>query len=224
MRNEAQPDLVINGMGNASGGVFHQVEINGRGKVDANLTCHTFRCHGQADVDGDVQATETEINGVLHIAGNLKTDNIKVSGKAEIKGNLFGENMRFEGTVTAEGDCEAEVFFSRGKFNLNGLLNAGEIKIDMFGHCKVKEIGGDAIHIWRRHKNFPMIMRLFNPLGSQLSADTIEGNDIHLEFTHAKVVRGHHVTIGQGCKIGRVEYRETFHKVQKAQVGSYKKT
>jgi len=43
-----------------------------------------------------------------------------------------------------------------------------------------------------------------------LSAGIIEGDDIFLEATQAKIVRGRHVVIGEGCSIELVEYKDSF--------------
>jgi hypothetical protein len=37
-------------------------------------------------------------------------------------------------------------------------------------------------------------------------SDLIEGDDIDLRFSQVKLVRGHNVTIGKGCRIDKVEY------------------
>ncbi|MCL6576409.1 hypothetical protein [Kyrpidia sp.] len=42
--------------------------------------------------------------------------------------------------------------------------------------------------------------------------ETIEGDDIYLENTRARVVRGTRVQIGPGCQIGLLEYSEDFSK------------
>ncbi|MGA8943178.1 MAG: hypothetical protein WB502_10735, partial [Thermoactinomyces sp.] len=43
-----------------------------------------------------------------------------------------------------------------------------------------------------------------------LSADVIEGDEIELEYTRAKVVRGKNVKIGPGCKVDLVEYQDSY--------------
>jgi hypothetical protein len=48
--------------------------------------------------------------------------------------------------------------------------------------------------------------------------DTIEGDDIYLEHTTAKVMRGDTVDIGDGCEIDLVEYRTDLKKTPDASV------
>ena len=61
---------------------------------------------------------------------------------------------------------------------------------------------------------------MFTPNGhSELVADIIEGDDIYLENTHAKVVRGNNITLGPGCEIAFVEYKNDFKQDKEATVG-----
>jgi len=51
-----------------------------------------------------------------------------------------------------------------------------------------------------------------------LATESVEGGDIYLEYTKAKVVRGNNVNIGPGCEIDLVEYRNDFQQVKEARV------
>lgn len=44
-----------------------------------------------------------------------------------------------------------------------------------------------------------------------LRCSIIEGDDIYLEDTRSKIVRGNNVTIGRGCEIELVEYKNEIH-------------
>ncbi|MNR67595.1 hypothetical protein D3C85_1916860 [compost metagenome] len=51
----------------------------------------------------------------------------------------------------------------------------------------------------------------------------IEGDDIYLENTRAKVVRGNQVVIGPGCEIDLVEYKVLLEKKKGANVKGSRK-
>ena len=51
-----------------------------------------------------------------------------------------------------------------------------------------------------------VIDKMFNSKG-ELTTELIEGDEIYLENTNAKIVRGNNITIGEGCNIGLIEYR-----------------
>ena len=89
----------------------------------------------------------------------------------------------------------------------------------MYGPCKAREIGGERIAVragrklgwfWMWHEK-------------RLTADLIEGDDIVLEYTTAKVVRGRNVSLGEGCDVEVVEYTGTFSRADDAKVGGVSK-
>jgi cytoskeletal protein CcmA (bactofilin family) len=109
---------------------------------------------------------------------------------------------------------EAEVFLAKGSFTIGGLLNAGQIDIILYGGCRAKEIGGEKITVKKpgiAHKLKRLIFSYIFRVNVDLQADVIEGDEIYLEHTYAKIVRGNNVTIGPGCDIEVVEYKNNFH-------------
>jgi len=54
---------------------------------------------------------------------------------------------------------------------------------------------------------FKFIKRIFPGV---LEVESIEGDYIELEHTHADVVRGNKVHVREGCRIDLVEYTDTF--------------
>ena len=65
--------------------------------------------------------------------------------------------------------------------------------------------------------------RIIHTGGKELTADIIEGDDIYLENTHAKVVRGNNITLGSGCEIELVEYKNDFKQDKEAEIGTHRK-
>ncbi|UAL52221.1 MULTISPECIES: hypothetical protein [Metabacillus] len=83
----------------------------------------------------------------------------------------------------------------------------------------MKEIGGEKITA-SNDKSFNLFRRLFQFLKSDpcLHSEVIEGDNIQLDFTKAKLVRGNHITIGENCEIGMIEYTGTLEVHPKASV------
>jgi len=55
---------------------------------------------------------------------------------------------------------------------------------------------------------------------NELKVDIIEGDDVYLENTIAKIVRGDNINLGPGCKIELVEYKNNFKQDKAAEVGT----
>jgi cytoskeletal protein CcmA (bactofilin family) len=244
MENQKKFDLIISGVGSSSGGIFNNVLINGQGKINGNVDCNDFTISGVGSVEGSVKTKTGKISGKGGIKGDLQSDEFKVDGCANIGGSIEVKEVRFEGVIDINGsvdaetvenkgvitikrDCNAEVFISRGAFKIGGLLNAGNIDINLYAPCKAKEIGGEKIEINMGHSfSLRKLIKSIIPLldiNIGLCSETIEGDEIYLEYTKAKVVRGNNVTIGEGCEIELVEYKERFEKSDKSVVIENKK-
>lgn len=238
-----KPDLVISGIGQASGGEYNEVKIEGMARVSGDLECGDMLVNGTMRASGNITSQSLSMQGMSNIAGRLEAARIHIEGTAKIGGrvafatmnvqgtieakrSMNGEEIRLEGLLKTGGDCEAERFIGRGGFKVAGLLNAGQIEIRLFGGSSAEEIGGETIEI-RREKQGGFFQRwlsyIYYNFSNSLNVDTIEGDDIYLEYTKARTVRGNNVTIGPGCRIEKVEYKNRFHRDAKASVRSFKK-
>jgi len=190
-------DLVITGTGSASGGLFDKVKILGEGNIDGDLAC-----------------TEVKVKGVINVQGDLKTQRIRVMGSSYIDGSLNGDEVAVTGSLQVTGDCSAESLKIRGGFTVDGLLNAGKLDVALYGPAHAKEIGGGMINIRPR-------FRIFSHY-KHLTVETIEGDDVRLAYTTAKVVRGNKVYVGPGCEIDLVEFKDDFRQAKGAKVTEHR--
>jgi cytoskeletal protein CcmA (bactofilin family) len=229
MGYEERPDLKISGAGSTGGGTFNEVKISGAGKVSGDVDCNVLNTSGASEIKGNVKAVSVKINGASQVRGNLITKELDINGGSTINGNVEAEKLKIhggseidgylhagdveiKGGIKIKGDCEAEDFKSHGGFTIDGLLNADNIEIFTGGFCTVKEIGGEKIEVREASHGMFIInklIELFTSRGIGLKTDLIEGDDIYLEYTTAKIVRGSRITVGKGCVIDSVEYKET---------------
>ncbi|MFD0050707.1 polymer-forming cytoskeletal protein [Actinomycetes bacterium NPDC127524] len=230
--------LEINGYGSSNGGVFRSVHVNGRGTVNGDIECGYLECNGSGTFKGNIVSKKTRISGHSTMDGEISGNELKAEGNAKIKKNVqveilkvsgngtFGANVRadsivIEGRASIAGNCDAEDFYVQGNVKIQGQLNAEKIAIEPFGHCQIAEIGGQSISVKYHHHFFLQWLKpFFNHI---LTADIIEGDDIALESTKAKIVRGRNVKIGKGCEIGLVEYSGVFEQEEASQVKESRK-
>jgi cytoskeletal protein CcmA (bactofilin family) len=234
-------DMKISGAGSMNGGKYRDVKISGAGSVNGDIECESFdtsgastingnvktgkfKVSGASEVKGSVEAEEMKISGGSEIRGDITTKYIKISGASKIKGNLRAEEVELTGSVEIKEDCEAEYFKANGGFDIGGLLNAGKIDVTIYGRCRVREIGGEKIDVRVGNGNlFSQMLKYVFTGGERLITSVIEGDDIYLEGTAAKIVRGNNVTIGPDCNIEVVEYRSTISVAADAKVNDQKK-
>lgn len=227
MENEVLGNLKISGAGSSKGGRFNEVRISGAGDVNGDIECNLFKSSGASDVRGNLKSKLVEVSGASDIKGNVNaeqiyisgtsgihgdvvTKKIKVSGASDIRGDLHAEEVEVSGAIDIQKDCEAEYFKATGGFKIGGLLNADNIEIGIGGKCNVKEMGGERINVKLSSSMGLGILRaikgVFN-VQEYLITELIEGDEIYIESTVAKVVRGNNVTIGPDCDIDLVEYK-----------------
>lgn len=101
---------------------------------------------------------------------------------------------------------------------MNGLLQSENVQMTIYGTSRLTKINGETIQIKRGFKDMHLIMEMFSSLTPKL-----RGNDIHLEYTYARFVRGKNVSIGPGCVIDAVEFENTFHQDTDAKVNHSEK-
>ena len=95
-----------------------------------------------------------------------------------------------------------------------------------YGPSSAREMGREKITCKRKGKyDLWGLKSLIDPGGNKkATVDIIEGDDIYLENTIAKVVRGNNITIGSGCaKIDLVEYKDNLKQNEESEVGTHKK-
>jgi cytoskeletal protein CcmA (bactofilin family) len=223
MNDTTRRDTKIAGAGDVAGGMYGDVTIAGAGtvlgdidvtalkvagtaNVQGKVVATTLNVSGNADFAADVQANEFIVSGTSEVRGGIGAGVLRVNGACTVIGSVNATKVELRGTMRIGGDVQAESFDAQGVFSVGGLLNAGTVKIRLYGGCDARDIGGERIDValgkpWA-----------FLPFFGErnLTADTIEGDTVTLENTRAKVVRGRDVRIGTGCEIDLVEYTGTY--------------
>lgn len=234
MVNTNGKDARIAGEGQLSGGSYGAVTINGAGSIKGDVSASTFRINGAGNTDGsvkadvlvvngsasfgrEVQAAEMTVNGDASIAEGLGVSRLKVKGRLFVGGGLAAHDVDMRGELTVTGDCQSDTFLAEGAFTVGGLLNAENVDIRLHAPCKAREIGGEKVSV-KQGRGVASIFLFFAE--KRLTVDSVEADEVVLEYVTAKVVRGAHVEIGEGCNVELVEYTGEFKQGPGASVGS----
>jgi len=230
MADETRADVKINGDGSLTGGLYGAVTINGAGTVNGDIDCTEYRVNGAgthngrlvaqtvtvngtATFNGEIQAHEMTVNGDSSVRDGAGVGKLNIKGNSSFGGSIASHHVVVRGFLKTGGDCESESFSCEGAFTVAGLLNAGTIDVKLYGPCAAREIGGEKITVRQPGSGFSSFTQLFTFWAEKrLTVDSVEGDDVVLELTTAKTVRGRNVEIGEGCRIDLVEYSGS-HKV-----------
>lgn len=237
-RDAGKGSVSIAGAGKVAGGEYHTVKISGSGRVEGNLVAEELRISGAGKVEGaakvreivvsgtgkfegPVEAETLQCAGVCKIEAELHAKEVRVSGALKVEGNVKAAYFKASGGIKVEGDLEADLVSLSGKVAVHGLLSADRVEMKLEDTSTVREIGGGTIEV-RRRRGGGFLEELglsFLRRPGTLQASSIEGDEVYLEGTQAELVRGKKVTIGPGCRIGRVEYEESLEVHPEAFVG-----
>lgn len=189
-----------------------EFSISDTSNVKGNIFSKTVKMNDNSKVNGDINAEDTIVKDSSTIDGSIFSKKIHLYDGCKVNGSIKGEEIKINDNIKIKKDCECENFTGYDCFQIDGLLNAEEINIILDDDCSVKEIGGNniSVSIPKNSKSISILGILHITSGGTgyLTANTIEGNTIYLENTTAKVVRGNKITIGDNCKIDKIEYKE----------------
>ncbi|HIE47445.1 TPA: polymer-forming cytoskeletal protein [Candidatus Bipolaricaulota bacterium] len=218
----------IAGAGKVAGGEYHTVKISGSGKVEGDLVAEELRIAGAGKVEGAAKVREIVVSGTGRFEGPVEAESFHCSGACKVEAELVAKEVRVAGILKIEGNVKASYFRSGGGLKVEGsleadlvslagittvteLLAADRVEMRLEDASFVREIGGETIEIKRRSRSGlleELGLPFFRKRGT-LQVSTIEGDEVYLEGTQAKLVRGKKIHIGPGCLIDRVEYEES---------------
>ncbi len=214
-------EMVISGSGKVDGNVEAlNIKFSGSGKINGNVSSDEIKVSGSGNFKGKVEANSMSVSGATAIEEGVKAENLAISGSFRVNKKIEGGTLKLRGELSSES-CEVENFDSEGSFRISSLLSADNILISLIGRCEAKEIGGEAISVRKGYSKRGILQNIFGAIFDPdgiLIAEVIEGDEIYLENTKAKFVRGSRVTIGFGCDIDNVEYKESIQVDEKSNV------
>lgn len=222
-------DMKISGSSSMPGGEYRRVSISGAGKVQGSLKCEEMHCSGASNVQGDVDcAGELCTSGAGKVAGSVRcgsltssgsfsAQSVQVEGLASVSGSLRTERALTADELRASGSLEAgsvhcRALRSSGACRVSGDVEAetavlsGAVEISANRAVHISAIGGGTIRVLQ--KDTATVLGIFHTSPGCARIGSIEGDNIELEYVEAEIVRGKYVRIGQGCRIGTVEYGE----------------
>ncbi len=220
--------LRVSGSSQIPGGHYDTVHGSGSIRIEGNVTANsfhtsgsirghgglktkTFHASGSTRLQGSVEMVEGSCSGSFHVDGGLRVlGQLTLSGSSRISGGVAGEKVRGSGALTVGEEVALEAIRWSGSVRCPGLISADCIDFNLQGRSEVGELAGAKIRVARG--SGAKVVRWLS-FGSTANGDLtvaeVSGDEVMLEVTAAQVVRGDRVVIGPGCRIDRVEYRQS---------------
>ncbi len=238
MTSSPMQSVKISGSGHIGGGHYDTVHVSGSARITGNVICQNVRISGSLHaqgslecqaihVSGSTEITDTlvtedgHISGSLQIRGSLEVrGDLHVSGHAGVEGKASGHSYHISGIFRVGQEIEVDTLICSGTIECPGLISADHIKIDLYHPAKVGELAGASIDVAVPSGRFsPDLIGHWRRRRALLTVDEVSGDDLNLAYTKASLVRGDRIRIGEGCRIDRIEYRETLQADEASWIG-----
>lgn len=224
MSDPSRQDVKIAGEGALPGGTYGNVTINAAGSINGDVDCLEYRVNGAGVLNGRLVSQSTVINGSGTINGSVQAVSMTVNGDAsvrdgagiarlEVKGNISvggGLALRtadIKGRIRIGGDCDGDGFTGEASFEVGGAMRVKSIDVRLYGRSRARSIEAERL-IVGRGGSWADFVNLFAE--QELGVDTVKADVADLSYVVASVVRGNDIRLGEGCRIGRVEYSGTY--------------
>lgn len=213
-------EIHASGSANVSGNVYCEgdAHCSGSGHFGGSLECKELHASGSCHISKYLRCTSAHLSGASKVCGNMECETARCSGATEVYGDVTFRELTMSGVSKIHGNASGENVRISGITEIGGLLNAENIEIFIDAsvmresQVRIKEIGCTNITVTPRTNGFNSIFdSLFGKKGTicrcaLVCCEVIEGDEVNLFGTKAKIVRGRNVKIGEGCEIERVEY------------------
>ncbi len=239
-------DMKISGAGTVPAGEYDVIKISGSGNIGGKVKCTELHISGSASADDSVECTgEIHISGACNFDGDIVTRSLHVSGGFNCDGSITAiDNAHFSGGINVDGslkcgtlevhgglnvdeDIEAEIASIHGSINCDGLLNAETLEINTKDGCVIGSIGGSRIITRYNPRKFFKNLITIHIKDKRVNGievqQSVEGDEIDIEYVTCPRVSGRTVKIGEGCEIELLQYSERYEIHEKAKVGKIEK-
>ncbi|HUS77757.1 MAG TPA: hypothetical protein VM050_03740 [Patescibacteria group bacterium] len=207
------------------------VRVSGTGTLPGGISVNRVIGSGSVTFKGDLEGGTIDLSGTARINGKVGFDSLKASGTLTVGGDAKGGSMRVSGTSRIEGGVDLT-----GNLISNGLLHSnGDVTVggytDFEGSIEIggKLVAGTVEGSLRRERSHVdggieadfvdirkggrrgvnIILRLLwrEERDGDLHTKSLTGRkSVYIENVYCESVSGGDVTIGEGCRVGRVRY------------------
>lgn len=235
-------DLKLSGRGMISAGDYATISVNGTATLSGEVSCTAFdaagavtgemlactgemQTSGKATFSGKVKAKSVESTGAFSCGALVAVKSVDVAGALSSAGEIKCESLTVRGNLRADGQIDAWQVAADGSVTADE-LHAETVTLRIDGKAKLGRIKGEQVSVtMSKPRSWCRRIPLLSALAKNTAVTTeIVGEDITLDYVDCPKVTGRNVTIGDGCRIDLVVYRDKVEISGKARVGKVEKS
>ncbi len=227
----------ISGSGVIPAGEYDNISVSGSSRMSGVVKCSSLSASGSLRGESVDCTGKIKTSGSTSLAGNVRANSISASGTFKCGGDVFATDsistsgtfkcgnvkcnkLSVSGSVSVGNDVEAERVESSGMLRCGGLINAEQVHVKSCDKLEAASIGGTrvVIKLSRFKRFFKRIPLLSAAVKNARITNSIEADEVNIEYVNCPKVRGRVVKIGKGCRIASVEYSEKIEIANRASV------
>ena len=184
-------ELIANGVSSFGGGTYESVALTGVINITSSIASGDMTIEGVGTIHGHVDAARVGVNGTIKASGSVKSTDFSLHGLGKIAGDLVADRVEVNGSLSVVG-----------------MINAENIDIKMVNGCSAREVCGGSLTL---RKNASANILEIITAKRNFQCQSIECDDVDIEWANVDSVSGVMVKIGPNCNIGRLEYADGFY-------------
>ena len=198
-------NVKIMGESTIGAGPYNNINIKGNCRTEEDLSCKELKVMGDITIGQSLTCEYTRIMGTMKVKENCVLQKAHILGEVVAEGDWQSDMTSVMGKLSVNGKCDAEEMSVRGVLKVRGLFNFDRAEfISSNTTSMINEMGGRKIEVRKSKASLPRPFR-----STILEAQSIEADEMTLDYTNANVLRGSRIRIGKHCRIGKVEYSES---------------
>ena len=233
----------ISGSGVIPAGEYDNISVSGSSRMSGVVKCSSLSASGSLRGESLDCTGKIKTSGSTSLAGNVRansisasgtfkcgrdvfaTDSISTSGTFKCGGSVKCNKLSVSGSVSVNAGIEAERVESSGMLRCGGLINAEQVHVKSCDKLEAASIGGTTvvIKLSKFKRFFKRIPIISGAVKNARVANSIEADEVNIEYVNCPKVMGRVVKIGRGCRIDSVEYSEKIEISNSASVGKTEK-
>lgn len=233
-------NLNIYAEGTITGGKYDNIKVYGSADITGEVEADSISVFGSTDFKGKckfnkmkilgacdfkdfVEVKEADIKGACDFFHDVKVEYLKVFGAVDFKKTVFrAKEVTIHGAVEVF-NLEADAIEVNGVIECKEQLNGDVINITTLKGSKINEMVGTSITVKPKPSRQNFFLTFTTASKKHVEVNTIEGDNIYLEYVNCEVVRGNNIEIGPNCNIKSIEYHENCKVSDKSEVKNVEK-
>ena len=212
-------EISISGSSKITGGEYRRIRVSGSLLIDGSVKTEELKTSGSISIKGSAEANIVKVSGSMSVDGDLRASLISTSGSIKVCEDTYSDTLKVSGSISSDeiisNVIKCSGLISSKNIEADDIMISGAIKVEndvtannfhlklkgrsrIGGTLKAKKIIVEKLEKWL---SFIQLKIDF------LEVDRIIGEEVRIEYTVCREIRGEIIRIGRECRVtGNIYY------------------